>query len=270
MPRLPTVAAGPDVIAASYEGAPYAFRRMAELSRGRFEQNDGLLLYHCNVPDPVVWNGAIVTGTTSVGPDELLRYADEFFASRTENYGFWIVSSRDDALAQFLTDNGAEQIDDSPHMVVECSAIRRDTTSVPVEVVTDERGRSAFVEVAAAAFTTIGADPRVWPVAYPSVASVCADDVIAVVAWDGSQPVGAAMGYLAGDVCEVIHVATVPQARRRGLGAAVTAGVVAEAQARGASVATLQATEHGEGVYRSLGFEEIDRYRLHLRVIPGS
>jgi ribosomal protein S18 acetylase RimI-like enzyme len=242
---------------------------MAELSRGTFEDKSGLLLYHCAVPDPVVWNGAIVTGATSADPNELLQCADAFFASRTDSYGFWVVASRDAALAQCLADNGAEQIDDSPHMVVECSAVLRPITSASVEVVTDEVGRSAFVEVAAAGFATIGARPAVWPVAYPSAATLCADDVIAVIASEDGMPLGAAMGYLAGDVCEVIHVATVPQARRRGIGAAVTSGVLVEAEARGAKVGALQATEHGEGVYRSLGFEEVDRYRLHLRIVPG-
>jgi GNAT superfamily N-acetyltransferase len=99
---------------------------------------------------------------------------------------------------------------------------------------------------------------------------VCAEDVIAVVARDDARPLGAAMGYLAGDVCEVIHVATTPAARRRGIGAAVTAAVVTEARNRGANLAVLQATEYGHGVYRALGFEEVDRYRLHLRRVPSS
>src|SRR5690349_16316361 len=99
--RLSTVPVGPEVVAASYAGAPYAFRRMAELSHGAFEQEFGLLLYHCGVPDPVVWNGAIVTDATSVGPNELLQRADAFFSARTDSYGFWVVSSRDAALARF-------------------------------------------------------------------------------------------------------------------------------------------------------------------------
>jgi ribosomal protein S18 acetylase RimI-like enzyme len=103
---------------------------------------------------------------------------------------------------------------------------------------------------------------------YPTLAAVCAEDVIAVVAWDDATPLGTAMGYLTGGVCEVIHVATAPAARRRGIGAAVTAGVVTEARARGATLAVLQSTEYGHGVYSALGFEEVDRYRLHLRTVP--
>jgi GNAT superfamily N-acetyltransferase len=242
---------------------------MARLAGGACQEESGLLVYHAGVPDPVVWNGAIVTAPTALGPEELVQQADSFFASRTDSYGFWSVGSRDEDLARFLTAGGTEEIDNSPHMVAECSAVQRPASSVSVEIVTDDAGRRAFVDVSTAAFETIGADPRVWPVVYATVEAVCADDIIAMVAWEDGRPLAAAMGYLAGEVCEVIHVGAVPPARRRGAGAAVTASVVAEANRRGAALAVLQATTHGEGVYRSLGFEEVDRYRLHLRSVPS-
>jgi hypothetical protein len=257
------------VVRASYAAPAQAFRRIAELAGGAFEEKAGLLAYHAAVPDPVVWNGALITAPTSLGPADLLQQADSFFAGRTDSYGFWIVGSRDEELARFLTDSGAEEIDDSPHMVVECSAVHRPESPVSVEIVTDEVGRRAFVDVSAAAFETIGADPGVWPVVYATVDAVCADDIIAIVAWHEGRPVAAAMGYLAGEVCEVIHVGTVPDVRRRRAGAAVTAGVVLEAHHRGVGVAALQSTVYGERVYRSLGFEEVDRYRLHLRTVPS-
>lgn len=260
---------GPE-LRASYAGAPYAFRRMAQLCGGTYRDEAGLLVYHTAVADPIVWNGAIVTASNPAEPAGLVDLADRFFASYTESYGFWIVGSRDEELARFLTDSGSPQIDDSPHMVIDCAGIQRPEASVAVQLVTEEPALRAFVEVAAAAFETIGADPRAWPAVYPSLAAVCAEDVIAVVARDDARPLGAAMGYLAGDVCEVIHVATVPAARRRGIGAAVTAAVVTEARNRGANLAVLQATEYGHGVYRALGFEEVDRYRLHLRRVPSS
>lgn len=258
----------PAAVAASYTAAPRAFRRMAELAGGVVEEHPGLLMYHANVPDPVVWNGAMVTASTPLSSAELVARADAFFASRTESYGFWIVASRDEELARFLTTEGSEQIDDSPHMVMECSAMQPPSSELSIEVVTDERGRKAFVDVAAAGFATIGADPGVWPVVYSAAAAVCASDVVAVVAWDDGRPLGAAMGYLSDDICEIIHVATVPLARRRGVGTVLTAAVMCEARVRGAHFAVLQATEDGHGVYRSLGFEEVDRYRLHLRTVP--
>jgi ribosomal protein S18 acetylase RimI-like enzyme len=255
-------------VAGSHAAPLHAFRRIAELSGGEWQQESGLLLYRTPVPDPVVWNGAVLTGALRERPAQVLERADTFFAPHAASYGFWIVGSRDAELAEFLGAQGAESIDDMPHMVRAAASVSGTPPSVPVDLVVDEAGRRAFVDVAAASFETIGADPETWRVVYASLESLCAPDVIAVVATVDGQHAGAAMGYLDGGFCEVIHVATIPSARRRGVGKAVTARVLAEAHARGADLAALQSTEHGEGVYRSLGFEEIDRYSLHLRTLP--
>jgi ribosomal protein S18 acetylase RimI-like enzyme len=255
-------------VAGSHAAPLHAFRRMAELSGGEWRQESGLLLYRTPVHDPVVWNGAVLTGAVRERPAHVLERADTFFGPHATSYGFWVVGSRDVELAAFLSAHGAESIDDMPHMVLAAGSVSGTRSSVPVDLVVDQAGRRAFVEVAAASFETIGADPETWRVIYASLVSVCAADVIAVVATVDGQHVGAAMGYIDDGFCEVIHVATIPSARRRGIGKAVTTRVLAEAHARGASLAALQSTKHGEGVYRSLGFEEIDRYSLHLRTLP--
>ncbi len=221
-------------------------------------------MYRTPVPDPVVWNGAMLLSPTR-DPARLLELADSFFSDR-ESYGFWIVGSEDAAMAELLERSGAPAIDDAPHMVAASDSIAQPHTSdVTFETVTDERGREAFVAVSAAAFETIGALATTWPLVYRDVESLHRQDIVAVVANRDGRAVAAGMGYLHGDICQLIHIGTVPEARHQGLGAAVTAAVVAEARARGAGYAVLQATEFGENVYHALGFAEVDRFRLHLR-----
>jgi GNAT superfamily N-acetyltransferase len=214
-----------------------------------------------------VWNGAIVTGEPCGSPTQLLERADAFFGPHADSYGFWTIGSRDATLAQFLSAEHADLVDDLPHMIADTAAVRNAASSIAVELVVDDAGRRAFTDVAAAAFESVGANPATWPIVYPTVASVRADDVIAMLAKAEGRYVGEAMGYLAGGTCFPMHIATVPAARRRGIGAAITAAVVAEGRARGATLAALQATELGEGVYRSLGFQHADRYRLHIRTV---
>jgi ribosomal protein S18 acetylase RimI-like enzyme len=62
----------------------------------------------------------------------------------------------------------------------------------------------------------------------------------------------------AGD-CVISNVGTAEWARRRGLGAALTARLVADARARGCLTASLQATEMAEGVYAAVGFRDLGR-----------
>jgi ribosomal protein S18 acetylase RimI-like enzyme len=80
--------------------------------------------------------------------------------------------------------------------------------------------------------------------------TVVAEDEDGVVAVGSHQPVG--------DVTEVVGVGTLPAARRRGLGAAVTAALVADACRGGAEVVFLSAG--GDDVarlYGRLGFERV-------------
>jgi ribosomal protein S18 acetylase RimI-like enzyme len=63
----------------------------------------------------------------------------------------------------------------------------------------------------------------------------------------------------------VFNVGTLPAARRRGLGTAVTALQLHRARDRGCSTASIQSTHVAEGIYRSLGFRDLGRF---LEYVP--
>jgi GNAT superfamily N-acetyltransferase len=243
----------------------HAFARMAQLCGGAAVADHEVLLYRTTSTDPVVWNGALLTADPPE-PAAVLARADDFFLRAGRGYGFWIVASRDARMASHLRETGFAQVADDPHMISSVSELPplRDL-GVRLVTVSTEADRRSFVECAGQSFHDLGVAPATWPSVYPSLESVRQDDVITVVATDSTRPVAAAMGYLDRSVCEIIHVGTVPAARGRGLGAAVTTFVVREAAERGATHAVLQSTEMGLAVYRSLGFREIDRYQLFLR-----
>jgi GNAT superfamily N-acetyltransferase len=86
-----------------------------------------------------------------------------------------------------------------------------------------------------------------------------------VLARIDGRPVATSLGFAAGGGVIIANVATVPEARGRGLGRAVTLAAMEEGKKAGATIAVLQSTKMGHNVYRKLGFEEFARYRVAVR-----
>ncbi|MGB8005391.1 MAG: GNAT family N-acetyltransferase [Gaiellaceae bacterium] len=78
---------------------------------------------------------------------------------------------------------------------------------------------------------------------------------------DGAD-VSTAVGFTVDKATAIFSVATPEEHRGRGYGAAVTAAAVRGGFTRGADLAGLQSSPLGESVYRRLGFQEVETYRL--------
>jgi GNAT superfamily N-acetyltransferase len=70
-------------------------------------------------------------------------------------------------------------------------------------------------------------------------------------------PLGCATVFLGAGVAGLYHVATVPSARGRGIGKAVTLAALEHARDLGYRAAILHASKEGEPIYRRIGFEEV-------------
>lgn len=68
------------------------------------------------------------------------------------------------------------------------------------------------------------------------------------------EPVATASLLLGGGIAGIYDVSTVPEARRQGIGTAMTVAALQEASALGFETAFLQPSDMGEPLYRRLGF----------------
>lgn len=87
----------------------------------------------------------------------------------------------------------------------------------------------------------------------------------AVLAWpddDGAAPIGFAVARCVADEAEIVSIGVAPDARRRGVGAAVLADTLARAVAQGAASVFLEVGEDNPAaiaLYVSAGFEKVGR-----------
>ncbi|MDX1665458.1 MAG: GNAT family N-acetyltransferase, partial [Candidatus Promineifilaceae bacterium] len=83
------------------------------------------------------------------------------------------------------------------------------------------------------------------------------------------EPVSWASVFYATGVAGIYAVGTVPQARRQGIGSAITIRALLDARERGYRIGVLQSSQMGYNVYRQLGFETCFKIRTYTPAEAG-
>jgi len=81
----------------------------------------------------------------------------------------------------------------------------------------------------------------------------------------GGTPVATAAMVLDSGVAGIYAVATIPEARRKGIGRIMTVMPLLEARQIGYRVGVLQASAMGYSIYGKIGFRDVCNYRLYLQ-----
>lgn len=84
------------------------------------------------------------------------------------------------------------------------------------------------------------------------------------------RPVATAALVLDSGVAGIYAVATIPEARRQGIGRIMTVRPLIEAQKNGYHVGILQASPMGYPIYKKIGFRDVCKYRVYLQSGKGS
>lgn len=95
-------------------------------------------------------------------------------------------------------------------------------------------------------------------------------DCTTYVGYAGGEPVVSGVGVRTGRAIGVYSIATLPAARRRGYGAAMTERILADGVAAGCDVGVLQASSMGRPIYERLGFRLVQEYEVFTERAGGT
>jgi ribosomal protein S18 acetylase RimI-like enzyme len=205
-----------------------------------------------SAPDSPALNAA-VAGEPGAGPDALDELAHEYARVGVRRWAIWIDGGAHDATAR-LRKAGLVVASASPGMGAEIAHI----DAQPADPSPN------------ADLHTVG---RVNDLAYGNVdarlertLTTLEEGLLRGYRADlNGAPAAVALALHHGTDCGVSFVATVPQARRRGLATQVMHSVLADARASGLETITLQATEQGERLYQALGLRRLGPMELWER-----
>ena len=170
-------------------------------------------------------------------------------------------------LGTYLKAHGFIHGGDSPGMAVNLSRLREDlseTSGLVIERVNEIEMLRRWCDVIASGF---GMPDFVVDAFFDFYGSIGLDAELPLhhyIGWLNDEPVATSSLFLGAGVAGIYNVATIPAARRQGIGAIMTLIPLQEARAEGYKAGVLSSSEMGTGVYQSLGFQEYCKISQYL------
>jgi ribosomal protein S18 acetylase RimI-like enzyme len=253
------MATGVDLARGSALNEQELWREMVRWSGGRIVEQGGVLL----VSGPNAYLRVAIRSDVGVDGAAVVARAIEFFSA--EPAGFLVLVRRPDdedieraALAEGFRAGWTEQ----PMALAAAPQARELPGDIEVRVVAHESAVVDYGRVVALANDDPGERERA-PLLFHD-ATILAPHITAFVAYMGTEPVACAMTLVSHRVAGVFYVATVPHARRRGLGDALTRIAARAGFEMGADAAWLGASVMGAELYRRIGFEPLGSTLVEL------
>jgi GNAT superfamily N-acetyltransferase len=246
-------AAVPDRILAAVAAA--VRRRAAAVRGGEVLERDGLVLALSNLADPSL-NGVYVERAPSRARAALAWAASEVSA-RGHGLGIDRPVGRFPELDEAIGDLGLRRIESRSAMVADPSSLPPAAPPAGISI-RPVRTRSDALALARVDAETWGGEMEHSVRAFAD-GVLGVDGVGAFVAWDGDVPVGCAVAHRHERSIGLFGVGVVPDARKRGLGSALT---VAAARSAPADLSWLFPSQMAATMYRRLGFADLETWEV--------
>lgn len=194
--------------------------------------------------------------------------------ARGDRYAVNLRRGQDDRLRPFLARLGLAPLSDDPwmpgmalHPIPARRAVSRDGSAGlehEIRRVDDEAGIEDHLVTAAAGFEM----PEEMLRAIVGPALTARAEATVYVGYVDGRPVTTGLGFRTGRTIGVYNISTLPGARNRGYGAAMTERVATDGAAGGCDVAILQASPMGRPIYERLGYRTVVDYDAWIEPEP--
>jgi ribosomal protein S18 acetylase RimI-like enzyme len=247
-----------------------ASRVLFELDpEAKVEIGEGWMFGSGSPGHPVISNAAF-RADDELEAAGLISGARQFFGERGRGFSVWArdgVEADRDLLAA-CEEAGMQSVYSMPAMTLP-RRVEGQPLGGGVEVrrLEDPAEAADYWRIAASAYREIGFPPEIFA-GYTDGERLAGEEIVAFLARLDGEPAAIGMTIVSHRVAGIYWIGTLPSARGRGLGRAVTAAAIDAGFELGADLASLQASPMGRPVYEAIGFERIYDYRLWLSPAP--
>lgn len=215
---------------------------------------------------PVAFMNPVVSTGVITDVERCVAETDSFFQSRELPYAWYDLNDIHSAsLNDHLLNTGATFISNMPGMCVALKEIE-DNTELPVDldiIVAGDDEMQMWNDITSVVYgipAEVQSDYAKFMVQINQIS-----EMKCYVGLLNEVPVATVMMLYSQNAAGLYSVATMPAARNRGIGAAVTRRAMLDAKSDGYPMAVLEASQMGESIYRRLGFIEYCKIGLYMK-----
>ena len=236
-------------------------RYLGSSPKAEFYDSPELTWLLTGIPTPSL-NAVMLAQVEPGNVDAIIERALAHFSSRgVTTFSWWIgPGTQPEDLKQHLTDHGLAYRDGAPGMAVDLLQLNESVPTpvgLAIEPVKDTEALKAWVYASIIGFGLPETYVDTWFDLFVGLGfdlPLC--NYLGIL---NGKPVATSQLFLGAGVAGIYVVATIPDARRQGIGAAITLAPLRDALAMGFRVGILHSSPMALGVYRKLGFWEYCR-----------
>lgn len=235
------------------------FRHTSRSNPAEHFENDQFSRWYTPLPHP--WfNGALSSNPFEEKDNAFIEETIQYFRTKkTGTFTWWMEPQlKPSDWEPALSKHGFGFSDDTPGMAVDLQALNES-----LETVTGLEGRIVADEKSLRTWTNVFVRGYGLPADWESITF----DLWKQLGFDlpmrnylgylNGKPVATSTVFYGGGAAGIYAVATLPEARGKGIGAAITLKPLQDAREMGYRVGVLQSSEMGFNVYKKLGFRHL-------------